>query len=102
MGANGFSGLLTIGAVLLAVWLDARIGSRRPSSPFWRVAHAFVAFVVVKVAAAGFADGVQRGLPGHLQLVTLFLLFFPGLIYAFLAGLWLMRTFVDAARLARR
>jgi hypothetical protein len=102
MGANGFSGLLTIGALVLAIWFDMRMGSRRPNSPLWRVAHAFAAFVVVNLAAAGFADIVKRGLPGHWQLITLFLLFFPSLIYAFVAGLWLMRTFVDVARLARR
>jgi hypothetical protein len=102
MGANGFSGLLTIGAVLLAVWFDMRMGSRRPNSPLWRVAHAFAAFVVLKLATAGLAYVVDRALPRGLELTTLFLLFFPGLIYAFVAGVWLTRTFVDVARLARR
>jgi hypothetical protein len=102
MGANGFSGLLTIGAVLLALWLDMRIGNRRPESPLGRLAHAFAAFVVLKLATAGFAYAVHRELPKGWELTMLFLLFFPGLIYAFVAGVWLTRTFVDVARLARR
>ena len=32
----------------------------------------------------------------------LFLLFLPALVYSFLAGLWLMRTLVEVARMARR
>lgn len=101
MGANGFIGLLAIGALVLAVWFDMRIGNRRPESPLWRLVHAFAAFVVLKLATAGLAYIVHLGVPTGWEVATLFLLYFPGLIYAFVAGVWLTRTFVDAARLAR-
>jgi hypothetical protein len=101
MGGDAFVVLLAIGALLVAVWLDHRLGERRPSSPVRRVAHAVAAFVVLQLATAGSAYVVHRNPTlGH-ELIALFALFLPSLIYAFLSGLWLMRTLADVARLAR-
>ena len=102
MGANVFSGVLTIAAVLVAVWLDLRLGERRPASPLRRVAHAFVAVAVLQAASVGFAYVLRSRMPLGQQMLTLFLLYLPSLIYAFLSGVWLMRTLVEVARLARR
>jgi hypothetical protein len=102
MGTSAFALLLTIGAAFLAIWLDQRLGDRRPDSPWLRVVHAFVAFVVLQLATAGFAYVVHLGMPRGQRVTALFLLYLPGLIYAFLASLWLMRTFADVARLTRR
>ena len=101
MGGNAFVVLLTIGALLVAAWLDHRLGDRRPSSPLRRVAHAVAAFVVLQLATAAAAYVVHRNpLLGH-ELIALFALFLPSLVYALLSGLWLMRTFAEAARLSR-
>jgi hypothetical protein len=102
MSAEGFIELLVIAAVFIAAWLDVRLGDRRPSSPLGRVGHAFAAYVVLEIATAGFAVVLRKKLPIGEQMPVLFAAYLPSLIYAFLSVIWLMRTFVDVARLARR
>jgi hypothetical protein len=102
MGANGFAAVLTISALLLALWLDLRLGERRPESPMRRLAHAFAAFVVFELCTSGFGYVARRWVGAPEQLTALFVLYLPGLVYAFLASLWLTRTPVDVARLTRQ
>ena len=46
---------LGVGAALLAVWLDTRIGERRPSSLKMRFAHTLSAFVIVQASSVALA-----------------------------------------------
>ena len=96
------AGPTTVAAVLLALWIDARLGNRRPSAPTTRILHAAIAYATVRVAStaaqvvAGDLTSVSR------RLCALFALLLPGLVYAFLAALWLVRTVADVAGLVRR
>jgi hypothetical protein len=42
------------------------------------------------------------GAPASELLAILFVVVLPGLVYAFLTGLWLMRTLAEVARLSGR
>ncbi len=92
---------LTIGAALLAVWIDCLAEDRRPTSLKRRAAHVVVAFVVLQGANFAFAL-IAGDHAGDLRTVLLvFFLFLPSLIYVFLAGLWLLRTLVEMNSTAR-
>jgi hypothetical protein len=101
MGPDGFIAAFTIGAVFLAGWVDVRLGRRRPDAPLRRVVHALAAFVVLQLATYVLAYVVHRDAPFGPRLIAFFLMYLPSLVYAFLAGLWLMRTLAEVARLTR-
>jgi hypothetical protein len=101
MGGIAFAGPLTVGAALLAVWVDCRLGERRPATPMRRFIHAGVAFAILQIASA-LAAHIANGAPREQGLSAVFLLLLPSLVYAFVAGVWLIRTLADAARLAGR
>jgi len=91
----------TIGAAVLAGWLDWRLGKRRPVSLMYCMGHAAAAFAVLQLATAGsgYVAGATAGADRGLSVLFGFLL--PSLIYCFLATIWLMRTLAEAARLTR-
>jgi flagellar biosynthesis protein FliQ len=94
--------LLTLAAVVIAVWLDLRFENRRPESLRWRIGHAVVAFVVLELSTAGVAAVLRAQTPVGEQTLVLFLGYLPSMLYAFLTGIWLIRTLVDIAGLVRR
>jgi hypothetical protein len=98
-GASLIAGL-PIGAVLLGVWLDIRLDTRRPADPMRRIGHALAAFVAIKVAVA-LLTLLHAHMSQPVLLLGLFALFVPALTYACVTGLWLLRTLVDVARLVR-
>jgi hypothetical protein len=102
MSEAGFVSLLVVGAALLAVWFDLRFEQRRPEAPVRRVGHGIAAYVALQAGTAAFAYLGKPEAPLGQRLAALFLLFLPGLVYAFLTGLWLVRTAADLARLVRR
>ena len=102
MSASVVGIVIALGAALLALWADVRFESRRPASPARRVGHAFVAFVVLQVAIFASARLAAPGAVLGERLFALYALLLPGLVYAFLSGLWIVRTLAAAARLARR
>jgi len=101
MGGIDFTLALTIGAVLLAGWLDFRFGKSRPDSPTWRVAHAIAGVVVLQlsIAVLYWVDGEGTHRAGFMLAVVV--IFLPALTYALLAGSWVMRTLAEIARLQR-
>jgi hypothetical protein len=102
MGGIGFIVCLTVGAAVLGVWIDYRLGSRRPESAVRRFVHAGIAFALLQVTT-GLGDHVASGQAGKGQrLAAIFLLLLPSLAYAFMAGLWLVRTVAEAARATGR
>ena len=101
MGGIAFAGPLTVGAALIAVWADCRLGERRPATPMRRFVHAGIAFAILQIAS-GLAAHVAHGAPKGQGIAAIFFLLLPSLVYAFVAGVWLIRTLADAARLAGR
>ena len=97
-----FTTALTIGCLALAVWLDLRLGEARPGRYTRRIAHAAAAFVALEASVAALYYGKGHGLGASGIVAGVFLLFLPALVYSFLAGLWLMRTLMEVARMARR
>ena len=101
MGLLNFAGALAVGGALLACWLDVRLERARPASPTLRIGHALAGYAVVRATTA-IADGiVGSGASASKLLAVVFVVVLPGLVYAFLAGLWLMRTLAEVARLPR-
>jgi hypothetical protein len=92
---------LALAAFLLALWLDTRFAERRPASATWRIGNAFAAGIVLQVAAFGSDALMSDGAGAATQLTAVFAILLPALVYAFLGGVWLVRTFADLA-VARR
>ena len=94
-----FTLALTLGAALLAVWLDARFPAIRPKTVAQGLTHAVVgAFGVM--GAAGLlqlAYGIRQGIFMALVLAV----FLPTLTYALLTGLWMLRALANLAALMR-
>jgi hypothetical protein len=102
MAGSAFQLVLPIGAALLAVWIDLRFDARRPQSPIRRAVYAFVACGVVELATVIFSRFGAPDAPLAQRFAALFFCLVPSLVFAFLTGVWLMRTLSDVARLARR
>lgn len=89
---------LAVGAALLAAWVETRFGDRRPSSLRHRFAHTAAAFVLLQLSALALGQLVHEGTPRTTSTALLFVLFLPALVYAFVAGLWLLRTLTEVMR----
>jgi hypothetical protein len=101
MGLVNFAGALAVGAAVLACWLDVRLERARPASSTVRIGHALAAYAVVRATTVVSHGIVGTGAPASKLLAVVFVVVLPGLVYAFLAGLWLMRTLAEVARLSR-
>ena len=97
MGEVDFTLALTVGAFLLASWVDAKVGTSRPESPGKRAAHGLVAVVLVQtmVGALYLLQGAGASQAGLMAAVLG--LFLPALVYAMLAGLWVVRMLAELA-----
>lgn len=102
MGGAGFGIALAVGSALVALWIDLRWEGQRPGSPMRRLGHSFAAYGVLRLASAATVHLGGGNAPLLERVAVLFLLFAPALVYAFLAGFWVLRTLADAAGLARR
>jgi|GraSoiStandDraft_4_1057263.scaffolds.fasta_scaffold3483356_1 hypothetical protein len=87
---------LTVGAAILALWVELRVGERRPASFQRRIAHTAAAYAVLQLAGYGLNRLVNDGTPPTLRLLFVFLLILPALIYAFVVAVWVMRTLREA------
>jgi len=92
---------LGTGAALLALWLDCRFEDWRPSSLLHRIAHVGLAYVALRLMTAGAGHLVGEDPSDTQRFGIVFLVFLPGIMYAFLSGLWLMRALADAVGVAR-
>jgi hypothetical protein len=100
MGGTDFTLALALAAGMLAAWIDVRLGDARPVEPMQRIVHAGLGIFAL-FAATGLLHLVY-GIPQALFMVVVLTVFLPALIYAFLAGIWLMRALADLSRLAGR
>ena len=97
MALPNFAGALAVGAAALAWWLDARFEGRRPASPVARITHALAAYVLIRLAAA-VTTVLGTDASASARMLVILGLVLPGLVYAFVTGLWLMRTVAEATR----
>ena len=96
MGEIDFSLALMVGAALLALWLDLRLAGLRPQTPAQGLIHAAVSLFGL-FAAVGLLYLVH-GVPQTLFMVVVLSVFLPALIYALVAGAWMLRALADLAR----
>jgi hypothetical protein len=92
---------LVLGAFLLAAWVDARVDERRPGTPARRIAHVAASCVLLQLASIGVALVAPNNASTARQVAAVFVVLLPALVYAFVAGLWILRTLAEA-HVARR
>jgi hypothetical protein len=98
MGGTILTFALAVGGLLLASWVDAKVGDSRPESPMKRIGLCLVGMLLLQASVAGlYLFKSQAAL-----MVGVFGLFLPALVFAMLTGLWLIRMLADIAGLARR
>ncbi|MFL5919317.1 MAG: hypothetical protein ACJ74L_03995 [Gaiellaceae bacterium] len=90
MDGNEFTLALTLGATLLAIWLDVRLAGVRPKSPMASLVNAGLSLIGL-MSASGLLYLVD-GMPQVAILATVLAVFLPALVYALLAGLWMLRA----------
>jgi hypothetical protein len=95
-----FTVTLTLGAGLLAIWLDTRFASLRPKTAAQGLLHAMIGALAL-VGAGGFLSLIY-GIPQIAFMGILLAVFLPALTYALLAGLWMLRALADLRGLAGR
>jgi hypothetical protein len=88
-----FTLTLTLGAALLAVWFDVRFPALRPKSIGLGFIHAALG-VFSMFGAVGLLQLVY-GIPDGAFMALVIGVFWPALIYALLAGLWMLRALAD-------
>jgi hypothetical protein len=81
---------LTLGAALLAFWLDARFPGLRPKTPAQGLIHAAIGVFTMFGAAALLQ--LVYGIPDGAFMAMVLGVFLPSLVYALLAGLWMLRA----------
>ncbi len=96
----GFTLTLTVGAALLAAWLDVRLANLRPKTPTQSLTHALIS-VLALVGSAGLL-GLIYGIPQIAFLIVVLAVFLPALVYALLAGWWMMRALAELTGFAGR
>jgi hypothetical protein len=98
MGGTNFTIALAGGALLLASWVDAKVGDSRPQSPMKRIGLCFAGVLLLQASVGGlYMFDSQAAL-----MAAVLGLFLPALVFAILTGLWLIRMLADIAGLARR
>jgi hypothetical protein len=83
-------------ALALALWFDARFASVRPTSLAQSFVHTAMSMFAL-FSAVGLLELVY-GIPQTLFIVVTLTVFMPALVYAVIAGVWLLRAFATAAR----
>jgi hypothetical protein len=91
---------LAIGAALLAAWLDVRLGDARPQTPKQTLIHAALS-VVGLMSSVGLLSLVH-GIPQGTFMVVVLTVFLPALVYAMLAGFWMLRALTGSTGLVGR
>jgi hypothetical protein len=89
----GYTLALTLGAAMLAFWLDARFPGLRPKTAAQGLIHAAVG-VFTMFGAAGLLQLVY-GIPDRAFMAMVLGVFLPSLTYALLAGLWMLRALAN-------
>src|SRR5712692_5201727 len=97
-----FTFALAAGALLLASWVDAKVGDARPESPMKRIGLCLVGVLALHASVGGLYVVQAAGAPQAGLLAATLVLFLPALTFAMVTGLWLLRMLAEIAGLARR
>jgi hypothetical protein len=89
----GYTLTLTLGAALLALWLDTRFPALRPKTAAHGLTHAAIG-VFAMLGAAGLLQFVY-GIPQTAFMAIVLGVFLPALTYALLGGLWMLRALAN-------
>jgi hypothetical protein len=89
----GYTLSLTLGAAVLAIWLDTRFPGIRPKTAAQGLTHAAVG-VFSMLGAAGLLQLIY-GIPQKAFLAIVLGVFLPALTYALLTFLWMMRALAN-------
>jgi hypothetical protein len=101
MHETAFMLALTAAAIVLALWVDLRVGDSRPKSPSRRILHSAVAYLLLQAAMSVLSHVDDAGASSVAMTAAVFACFLPTLVYAFLTGLWLIRSVAEVARAPR-
>ena len=82
---------LFLGAAILAMWADVRVGERGPTAFSRVLLHALVAFLVLRFARE-IVVGVAEQDEAARTMLVLFGILLPALVYVFLASLWVLKV----------
>jgi hypothetical protein len=91
ISAHSFAVLLVFGSVTLAFWLAARFPNGGPSTFRSAVLQMLCGAAAVR-AVSGLSNAVMQLWPEGARLLVPFGIALPLLTYAFLTGLWVLRT----------
>jgi hypothetical protein len=94
MSVQLFVAALATGAALLALWLHVRFPKLAPASAVRTIVHLALAGVVL------FFFVPETGGSASAAFSAAFLVVLPGLVYAFLASIWMLRL-MQAATISR-
>jgi hypothetical protein len=90
MTVHQFLMVLTVGAGLIALWINARFPKLAPDGIRTAIIHVGAAILVGQVLLPGLTDAVP-GNPVLRALVITFVLGLPALVYSLLASIWVIR-----------
>ena len=90
MSAGAFVPTLACGAVLLAFWVDMRLGRRTPSTPGVIFLHSVVAYASLQFMGVIASATMSPDAPAR-TLLVLFAVVLPPFVYSFLAAIWLLK-----------
>jgi hypothetical protein len=89
-----FGTAFAIGAGAIALWTDVRLPKLAPDEMSRILMHTMAAFVVLNIV--GNAVGPIADYGPLQAMAGVFLLGLPGIVYAFLVGIWAIRLFQGA------
>jgi hypothetical protein len=95
-----FTLTLGLGAALLAVWLDMRLAALRPKNLAQGFKQAILGMLALNLSVVLLE--LVNGIPDAAFMGLVMTVFLAALVYAMLAGLWLVRVLADEAGFARR
>jgi hypothetical protein len=89
--------VFVLGPVLLALWLDHRLATRRPTSATGLAVVALPAMALCALVGRPLESAVLAVTAGHAALMLCVAATLAILTYGFLAGLWLVRIGAEFA-----
>ena len=91
--------ILALGAGVIALWLDTRFEGVGPQSMGKTVVHLAASVAVLELCPVAIRLVLAGGEDPVRQMVAVFFVLFPTLVYAFLSMLWLLKMFQRVAHL---
>jgi hypothetical protein len=91
MTVHQFLAVLTLGAGLLALWINSRFPKLAPERIWTAVVHVLAALLAGQVLVPTLSHAVPDVGPAAQALLITFAIGLPALVYALLASIWVIR-----------